>query len=317
MTVMTNGHRPSPAGHAAVPGDEVAQLLAEVERAQRLVAIQHDPALSLALTTDERAADRGVDATIREAQRAERQRAGLEQVRLSRRERGEQRWVARARAARQRLLNPDRRLASTYRRYVGLTCGTTGVIAAGIAWMANTVHDGLVGHDGSWLAYLVEPLASVLLVVSLVAQFTAVQNNRRNPEWFLWLDAGFVTASLLLNVIPWGLRYGWDAGQLIAHVLPPLLVAAAVAVQHMLNNLFQSIFENAHAALDEDVPERTGEEIADVVVLLERYRRAMSKGEVDPNYSVEQIARYFGCRKLRAQRTKDSLDLLARQGLLT
>ncbi|MGE3795748.1 MAG: hypothetical protein AB7I38_17740 [Dehalococcoidia bacterium] len=316
MTVVTNGHRPGHAAPAAVPGDEVAQLLVEVERARSLVAIQHDPALSLALTAEERAADRAVDATIRAAERAERERAGLEQVRHARRERGEQRWLARARAARQRLLNPDRRLASTYRRYVALTCGTTGVITAGIAWMADTVHDGLVGHDGSWLAYLVEPLASVLLVVSLVAQFTAVQNNRRNPKWFLWLDGGFVAASLMLNVVPWALRYGWDAGQLIAHVLPSLLVAAAVAVQHMLNNLFQSIFENAYDALD-DVPGRTGEEIADVVVLVERYRRAMAKGEVDAEYSVQAIMRYFRCRKERAQRTKDCLDVLARQGLLT
>lgn len=48
--------------------------------------------------------------------------------------------------------------------------------------MSATVHDGVVGMDGPWVGYLIEPMASVLLVVSLLIGFTAVQNSRQVPE---------------------------------------------------------------------------------------------------------------------------------------
>jgi hypothetical protein len=339
MTAVTHRHPPaavsSSAGHetnpvVAVPsspatsidtgvGAPVDSCLGTVEAlrqerdiAVELVALQHDPALLEALTPAERQADRKVAERLRAAARREQLSAGREQLRRRRRARVDERWSARAVGARERLLNPNRRLASSYRRYVVLSSVTVALVVAGVAWMSVTVHHGLVGVDGPPIAYLVEPLASVLLAVSMFAQFTAVAHGRRNPWWFVALDVALAAASLLLNVVPWGLRFGWDLGDLIAHILPPLLIAAAVVVNHMLNSLFSAIFADVHVELGESL--RLNDETADVLVLVERTRRAITEGSlaVDDQGmpSKEQIRKRFGIGKARAQLTGDALDLL-------
>lgn len=281
--------------------------------AVELVALQHDPALQEAFTPAERQADRKLAERLRATARREQLRDGREQLRRRHRARADERWSSRAVGARERLLNPDRRLASSYRRYIVLSSVTVALIVAGVAWMSVTVHHGLVGVDGPWIAYLVEPLASVLLVVSMFAQFTAVAHGRRNPWWFIVLDVALVAASLLLNVVPWGLRFGWDLGDLIAHILPPLLIAAAVVVNHMLNSLFSAIFADVHVELGESL--RLNDETADVLVLVEQTRRAITEGSLAVDErglpSKEQIRKRFGIGKARAQLTGDALELLS------
>lgn len=292
---------------------QVARLRQSRDIAKALVEIQDDECLQLMLSPRERWADRRVAQRVRAAQRRERRRAGTDAVRDARRDRTDGLWSARARRARERLLNPNRRLAATYRRYVALSVVTMTLIVIGVLWMSSTVHDGLVGVDGSWSAYFVEPLASALLVVSMFAQFTAVENGEKNPRWFICLDGALAAASLLLNIVPWGLRYGWSPGDLLAHALPPLLVAAAVVVNHMLNNLFGTIFSTVHLELDDTL--RLSDETADVLILVERTRQAIETGQlaVESNGlpSKESIRRRFGIGKHRAQLTGDALDLLA------
>jgi hypothetical protein len=339
MSATTNGHAPALAvetinlGDAAgsrprtgtgtfarkpgprVRGDDdpVAELAAQVAKARGLVELQDDDALQQALSSRERQAARKVTEKIRAVELRERKRAGVERARAARQVRADERWSARARRGRERLLNPNRRLAATYRRYVALSTVTATLVVAGVAWMSTTVHHGLVGPDGTWLAYLVEPLASVLLVVSMVAQFTAIEHGENNPKWFLWLDAGLATASLVLNLVPWGLRYGWAAGEILAHAWPPLLVAAAVVVHHMLNRLFSAIFVNLH---DELSPTRLGEQTADVLVLYERTKREIAKGRIavgdEGIPSREAIRKTFGVGKIRAQWTGDAFEVVRR-----
>jgi hypothetical protein len=296
----------------ATEPQEVAALRRQRDIAQALVEIQDDEALQLALSPRERHADRRVAQRVRRAERRERSRTGIDRVRVARRNRGDDLWSARARRARERLLNPNRRLAATYRRYIALSSVTAVLIVIGVVWMSATVHDGLVGVDGSLLAYLVEPMASSLLVVSMIAQFTAVENGEKNPWWFIALDGGLAAASLLLNIVPWGLRYGWEPGPLLSHALPPLLIAAAVLVNHMLNRLFSAIFSAVHVELDDTL--RLNEETADVLVLVERTRRAIANGQLTVDEhgmpSKEAIRRRFGIGKQRAQLTGDALELI-------
>ncbi|WP_226358644.1 hypothetical protein [Pseudonocardia sp. ICBG601] len=286
-----------------------ARLLAkEVEQARAVVALQDDPALLDARSSRERRADRRVTEKLRGAERVERRRTRMAEIAAARGERREAGWAHRAVANRDRLLNPDRRLTSTYRRYVGLSMVPPLLIAAGVLFMSVTVHDGVVGVDGPWYGYLIEPLASVLLVVSLFVGFTAVQHGRRIPRGLYALDAGLAAASLALTVVPWGVRYGFDPGSTLAHVLPPLLVAAAVVVQHVLHSVFRPIFADLY---DELAPARLDETAADTVVLYERTRQAVADGQIAaPSGAVsrEAIRKTFGVGKSRAQLAGDAYD---------
>ncbi|WP_139317265.1 MULTISPECIES: hypothetical protein [unclassified Pseudonocardia] len=286
----------------------------EVAQARAVVALQDDPALLEARSPRERRADRRVTEKLRGAERVERRRSRMAEIATARGARREAGWARRAVASRDRLLNPDRRLASTYRRYVGLSMVPPLLIAAGVLFMSVTVHDGVVGVDGPWYGYLIEPVASVLLVVSLFVGFTAVQHGRRVPRGLYALDAGLAGASLALTVVPWGARYGFDPGSTLAHVLPPLLVAAAVVVQHVLHSVFRPIFADLY---DELAPTRLDEASADTVVLYERTRRAVAEGRIPApvvsgeragSVSREAIRKTFGVGKSRAQLAGDAYD---------
>jgi hypothetical protein len=291
--------------------EEVEALRAEQRKAHQLVALQNDPVFAEVLDPDEREADKNVARKVRAKARTERLRAGRSQVRQSRSARWDQRWNARAQRARDRRVNPDRRLTSIYRTYVSLSTVTAMLLVAGVTWMATTVHDGLVGAAGSWTGYLVEPLASVLLIVSMFAQFTAVKTGHRVSIKWLTLDALLVAASLTLNTVPWGVRYGWNGGDLIGHLFPPVLVAAAVIVHHLLASLFESIFATAHRAADQTY--RLSTETADVVQLMVRTQEANRRGQLpigeDGLPTAEAIRKYFTIAKDRSQKTKDALLL--------
>lgn len=293
--------------------DEVQVLARQVEQARGVVALQDDPALHEARSERERRADRRVTERIRTAQRGERRRTGLADVAGARRDRKEARWIDRARTSKDRLLNPNRRLAATYRRYVALSIVPPTLIGFGVVFMSTIVHDGVVGVDGPWIGYLIEPMASVLLVVSLLVGFTAVQNNHKVPRGLYALDAGLALASLLLTVVPWGLRYGFDLGSTLAHTLPSLLVVAAVVVQHLLHWVFRPIFAELYEELQ---PSRLHEQTADTVVLYERTRRAIDDQQIPLSAagspSREAIRKRFGVGKVRSQLAGDAYELVQR-----
>lgn len=303
----------------AVPAGErrgVRGLAREVAQARAVVELQDDPALTDARSARERRADRRVAERLRAAERAERRRTGLAQVAAARRERREARWSGRAAVSKDRLLDPNRRLTATYRRYVGLSCVPPLLIAFGVLFMSIVVHDGVVGVGGPWYGYLIEPMASLLLVVSLLVGFTAVQNGRAVPRGLWVLDAGLAAASMALTVVPWGLRYGFEPGATLAHALPPLLVAAAVVVAHVLHAVFGPIFTDLYADLCDDLtPARLDETAADTVVLYERTRRAVADGHLTTtetgagvSVSREAIRRSFGVAKNRAQLAGDAYE---------
>lgn len=230
----------------------------------------------------EQARDREVAEKIRAKERNERLRTGTANVRDSRRQRVQQQWQARAERARDRIVNPDRALATDHRRWVASTAALFVLLAGGVAFMSHTVKLGLVGESGTWLAYLVEPLASVLLIVSLVAQFTARQRDLDVPRGAVWFDVALAVASVLLNTVPWGLRYGFDAGSLTAHLLVPALVVAAVIGWH----LAARVYGDAIATSRQD----TNTELVNRLALL---RQATKAGELPVDVSATQVIKYL------------------------
>ena len=240
-------------------------------------------------------------------------RTALAEIASARRERRDARWIERARASQDRLLDPNRRLAATYRRYLALSAIPPTLIAFGVVFMSATTHDGVVGVDGPWWGDLLEPMASLLLVVSLLIGFTAVQNNRKIPRGLYAFDAGLALTSMFLVVVPWGLRYGFDLGSTIAHLLPSLLVVAAVVVQHLLHSVFRPIFAELYEELQ---PSRLSDQTSDTVVLYERTRRAIAANEIPVSTSGspsrEAIRKAFGVGKVRSQLAGDAYELVQR-----
>lgn len=254
---------------------------AEQGLAHQFTAVDADPVFDQVRSEDEQQADRKVAEKIRKQERAEHKRAGLARVRDRRRQRRQEAWMARAERARLRILDPARALAVDHRRWTYSTVLVFALLAGGVAWMSRTVHHGLVGVDGTWLAYLVEPLASVLLAISLVAQFTARQRGLTAPRGAVWFDTALATASVLLNVVPWGLRYGWDAASLTAHLLVPLLVVGAVLAWHLTSH----IYGDALATNKKDTSD-----ITDRLALL---RQAVQSGDLPVDVSATQVIKYL------------------------
>ena len=258
----------------------VADRAEERDLLKQLVEIDADPVFDDYRDEQERRADRDVAQSVRSKARRERGRAGKARIRAERRARWQERMDGRAERVRDRILDPARNLGSDHRRWVASATALGLLVAGGVTFMAVTVHDGLVGLGGSWTAYLVEPLASVLLVISLIAQFTARQRGIEVPRRFMAFDGALATASMLLNVVPYGIRCGWDGGDLVAHVLTPLLVIASVTGWHLASGLYGE----AIAGSKDDPVTR------DRLALL---RRATATGQLPADVTSNQVIKYL------------------------
>lgn len=259
MSIATNGHTvPAEFPRLDLDADSGTELMGDSERVgalRRTVADRQaeqtlhgelaslDAADTAAETRSEqeRTADRRVAERIRRAERRDRLRAGLAGVRAGRVRRVRARWDERAAATRDRILDPARAVGTDHRRWVASTAALYALLAGGVAWLAATVHDGLVGVGGSVLGYAVEPMASLLLVVSLLAQHTARQRGEVVHRGFLAFDGFLLCASLLLNTLPWGVRYGFDAASVTGHVLAPVLLAAVVVGLHLTSGQYAAV----------------------------------------------------------------------------
>ncbi|PXY16565.1 hypothetical protein [Prauserella muralis] len=254
------------------------------ELAREYVELSEDPVLHEVPSPEEEKKDTKVAEHVRGKQRKERKRSGVAEVRRTRRNRRWDFWDERATRARDRILDPARAIGADYRKLVASSWAAFVLIAGGVAYMAKNVHDGLVGVHGSWTAYLVEPLASVLLAISMVAQFTARKRGITINRGFYWFDGSLALASVLLNVVPSGIRYGWQSTDLLAHLLVPALVVTAVIAWHLASNLYgQAIAQSKNAPI---VIFRDDETTAEHLALL---RRATANGQLPVEPSVTQV----------------------------
>lgn len=275
----------------AAETDDVRQLRQRVaakrtkrELLHQYAEISDDPVFTEVPSEQEETADRRVAEYVRGKARKERKRSGVADVRRARRNRRWDWWDERATRARDRILDPARAIGADYRKLVASSWAAFVLITGGVLFMAKNVHDGLVGVGGTWTAYLVEPLASVLLAISMVAQFTARKRGIAIPRAFYWFDGSLALASVLLNVIPSGVRFGWQAGDVLAHVLVPALVVAAVIAWHLASSLYGKAI-----AQSKDAPiliHRDDEITAQHLALL---RQATAAGQLPPNPSVSQL----------------------------
>lgn len=177
----------------------VAEAVAELDELETrlLVAtgkarLQRDPAWLNVLSEDEVTAERSAVEQLRALRRVEVTAAAKassarivkerkQADRMADLDLREKLWQQRALAKRARLMDPTSRLASLQRTHVVVSLVLITLAVAGIAWTSVGVHDALVGVGGTALAYVVEPLFSLPLVVIMTLQARAAQWGRVFP----------------------------------------------------------------------------------------------------------------------------------------
>lgn len=281
-----SNNRPAEGEHPDVQRlrSRLADRTAERNLSREFVQVDDDEVFDQVRSEEEQQADRGVAEKIRTKRRKERLRAGKAAVQAERRQRLQHTWMGRAERARDRILDPARALTTDHRRWLGTSLVLFTLIAAGVVFMSSTVKTGVFGEFGSWLGYLIEPLASVLLVVSMLSQFTARQRDLPVPRGAVAFDLGLAVASLLLNTVPWGLRFGFDPATLLVHLLVPTLVIAAVVAWHTASGIYGDALAASRANGTSD------EALVDRLALL---RQAVRSGELPVDVSAQQVIKYL------------------------
>jgi hypothetical protein len=322
------------AGRLAQQSTMTSEALAELDamETELLVAtgkarLQRDPAwldvLSDTEVTAERAAVEQLRAMRRRqltaaakgsAERAERERRATD--RLADLELSDKLWQRRALARRARLLDSTSRLASLQRTHVITSVVLIALAAAGISWTSVGVHDALVGAGGTPLAYVVEPLFSLPLVMIMTLQARAAQWGRVFPSptarrKVYALEAGLLMATVLVNtsnVVP-GLGHWQGTTVLLAHLAPPLLILVAVTLQPMAAAFIAEVLTNAHIEPTQG-EKRLSADTVDVLNLARRIRDDWSAGALrtspEGGPSISHVQSLYGIGKQRAQAGVDA-----------
>lgn len=314
---------------------ELAEIRTRLELTRARAALQRDPAWLDELSPAERAEERHAAEAIRGARRAQILRSATATEKLSgRAQRVENRiaamelsdrlWSRRATARRIRLLDPTSRLASLQRTHVASSGALIAVAVAGIVWTSSGVHDALVGPDGTALAYLVEPIFSIPLLVIMALAAQAAQWNRTFPPpthraRVYWLEAFLLAATIGMNtvsVLP-GIGSWHNVATLLAHLVPPVLIVVAVTLQPLVAGFLAEIL----TAAEQNTPvagrpePRLDQDMVLILALVSRVNTAMSAGELREwdntgLPSITAIQRHLRCEKRRAQTVWDALRIL-------
>ncbi|MCF7547289.1 hypothetical protein [Pseudonocardia sp. WMMC193] len=317
--------------------DAEREKLDKLERRLTLLrgkaALQRDPAWLHVLSPVEAGQERWAALRIRGMQRRQQVAAATAAVRFSARERrGDQEiarldladrlWQRRALARRARLLDPVSKLASQQRTARQIGAALFLATIASLVWTSVGVHDALVGPDGSPLAYLVEGLFAVPLLVLMGLRARAALWGRSFPaatarRRIAWLEGVLLFSSIAINTTPVLPVVGeWrSVTTLLAHAGPPVLVLVLVWLQATTSAYFAQLLADAHVDVLDNGGTRLSSDAFNVMTLVKKIQAARSAGEL-PDWestglpSVSAIARYFTCEKRRAQEAHDALELL-------
>jgi len=183
---------PDVAGVTPATAVELVAIGEELACKRGIAELQRDPAWLEVLSPAEQDSERKAAEKIRGMRRDQHVHVATAAVRLAGRERRAERrvagvelsdriWQRRALARRTRLCDPTSRLASLHRIHLGTTSVLLALAGAGIGWTSVGVHDALVGPTGSALAYVVEPLFSLALLVIMAVGAVAAQWAATSP----------------------------------------------------------------------------------------------------------------------------------------
>jgi hypothetical protein len=315
---------------------ELHQLRTRLALTKARSELLRDPGWLDELTAAEQDADREAAAQVRAMRREQHLAAAVAEDRLSDRARradsrlarmelSDQLWSRRALARHKRLLDPTARLASLHRTHVASSAVLIAIAIAGITWTAAGVHDTLVGPHGALLAYIVEPIFSLPLLVIMAVSARAAQWDRAFPPpdqraQVYTLETFLLIATIAMNTVSALPRVGsWQGfATLLAHLVPPVLIVIAVVLQPLIAAFLAGILTAGGAGIDatDSTPVRLTPDTALILRLVSQVRAAERRGELTAWAqtglpSISAIQRYLRCEKRRAQVVWDALRILS------
>jgi hypothetical protein len=276
----------------------VRELRAEVDEAHALLELQTDTA-PLLLDTD--------------------------RVRRSRKRAAE---AARLHALAQ---DPAARAWQAARVRLVLTVVALAALVGALGWSTTGVHHTLTRsmaeRDAAWWgAWAVEPVISaVLLVVVGARAFLATRGRVLRHRHLTVVEYGALVVTLTLNVwpyLPWA-SVPWerfDAMQLLAHAIGPLVAVGAVAVLPVIWSAFADLDHglpagptpaptgpeySANASYGGD--EEQGGTTARTALLITRARRLIAAGRLPADPSATRLREALACGTDAAREVRDAL----------
>lgn len=290
---------PPPAPTAAPSATKrVRELRAEVDEAHTLLELQADAA-PLLVDTD--------------------------RVRRSRKRAAE---AARLHALAQ---DPAARAWQAARVRLTLTLVALVALVGALGWSTTGVHHTLtrsmVERGAAWWgAWAVEPVISaVLLVVVGARAFLATRGRALRHRHLTAVEYGALTVTLTLNVwpyLPW-VSVPWarfDAMQLLAHAIGPLVAVGAVAVLPVIWSAFADLGHglpvgptatSTGSAYRDNAPGTTaaqhGATDDRVALLVARARRLIAAGRLPADPSATRLREALGCGTDTAREIRDTL----------
>lgn len=321
---------------------EVAAFRAELGKARIMRTLQGDPVLLDVLSSKERKAERKLAEDLRSEERAQRKRAASAE---RKRQQAEQRttdeladaeqsdrvWSQRALFQRKRLLDPIARLARLQQVRMYNTRAWSVLAGLGIAFGAvnvqNTLTDGKYdsGQAMWWIGFIVEPLASVPLVILLLIRAVSAQWGRQfRSRKVAWFEGGLLAAMVFLNAGSCMPMVGtWvDVFTLVWHMAPPLLLASAVFLHSVTSAHLADLLMHAYQDAG-DAAGRMQEAVYEQILLMTRIREARISGELaidttmpeNAKYNLPSVTKaqaYLNVKKQKVQQAFDGLRLMFR-----
>lgn len=309
-----------------------AALERQRARAHDVLRQQDDPALLEYKDQHEIDADRRDVKTIRRLERRQKKRERIAAVRrgaakqkaesqIERQKTVDQVWKVKADSRLQRLTDRSSRVARLYRRSTMIARALTGVVVAGILWGGVNVQNNVTSSLGPadlrfWLGFLLEPLASVPLVVLLIAnqdctyEGVTFSGARWSARWWgvLLGEVGIVALLVVMNGFT---HFSEPVVDLIPWLMPPVMVSVGVLLQPMISSRYAELLQNA--ADDMDTGRLEGES-ARIIEAMARIMSALRGGALQPYDdglpSVSQAAKLLRVEKRIVQHALDGLRAL-------
>jgi hypothetical protein len=253
--------------------DDVAERVAEQRRIELHGELDERENWRVAPDEGERNEDANVNRKLRKALRRRRKRHVLTQIKAEARnerrdwkidneDRQEKVTLRKALRKRRQLTDPNANLASAYVRYRAVSAVLALVALAGVAWTSHGVATALGGpHPALWL-YILEPLASLNLLIIVFLQVVAAENGRqhklapiktvvrrgkrtRRPSATGLIEVGLLVVVMVVNTTPAFTSDHFSALEFAGRFFPPLLVTISVVLQYVSSDLFGEIIRDA------------------------------------------------------------------------
>ncbi|MGB3438259.1 MAG: hypothetical protein WBA97_05850, partial [Actinophytocola sp.] len=212
-----------------------------------------------------------------------------------------------------------------------LTVVALTALVGALGWSTTGVHhtltQSMTEHSAAWWgAWVVEPVISaVLLVVVGARAFLATRGRVLRHRHLTVVEYGALSVTLTLNVwpyLPW-VSLSWerfDAMQLLAHAIGPLVAVGAVAVLPVIWSAFADLDHglpvgptpaptgpeySANASYGGDAEQEATE--ARTALLITRARRLIAAGRLPADPSATRLREALACGTDAARQVRDAL----------